>query len=161
VEEHVMVLELSGERSRPLRAGAVALAALMALGGAALWLRAGRAPADEAISEAVLARASFQEATGVRVTRVAVVGGGGLIDLRYQVIDPDKAEAIHLTPPVLVDERSGEVIVTLFMGHRHSSEPKAGYTYPLIFINERGLLAPGSAVSVLIGDELLEHVTVR
>src|SRR5262245_464958 len=32
---------------------------------------------------------------GVRLTRVAVTGGGGLLDLRFQVLDPEKAAAIH------------------------------------------------------------------
>ena len=37
----------------------------------------------------------------VRIVQVALTGGGGLIDLRFQVIDPNKADAINAeaTPP--------------------------------------------------------------
>ena len=58
----------SAGHSWPLRAGAVALAALMAVGGAALWLRAGRTMAGDGGSEltklahasAVIARAHIR-----------------------------------------------------------------------------------------------------
>ena len=33
--------------------------------------------------------AGLAERSGVRLVRVAVTGGGGLLDLRYQVVDPD------------------------------------------------------------------------
>jgi len=149
-------------RSWPLRATAAGLVGLLAIGGVALWLAAERTAASSGRQDqAKLARSAFQDATGVRVIRVAIVGGGGLVDLRYQVIDPDRAQVVHLTPPVLVEEETGEVIDTLFMGHAHGADPKAGYTYPLIFVNEGGLLEPGSAVSVVIGEARLEHVTAR
>jgi hypothetical protein len=104
---------------------------------------------------------SFQEQTGIRVIRVALTGGGGLVDLRYQVIDAEKAAVVHLEPPVLVDEDSGATIDTLFMGHSHGGDPKAGYSYPLLFVNEGGLLQAGGAVSVVVGDWRLEHVILR
>jgi len=107
-----------------------------------------------------VAQAAFEEETGIRVIRVALTGGGGLVDFRYQVIDPDKAEVVHLYPPNLVDEKTGDVIDALFMGHSHRGNPKAGYTYPLLFVNRAGLVQPGGAVAVVIGDWRLEHVPV-
>ena len=55
----------------------------------------------------LVSAAGLLERSGVRVVRVAATGGGGLLDLRYQVVDPGKAAAIHdaETPPALVDER--------------------------------------------------------
>ena len=63
----------SAGHSWPLRAGAVALAALMAVGGAALWLRAGRTMAGDGGSEltklahafAVISRAHVRTRSGV------------------------------------------------------------------------------------------------
>ena len=148
-------------RSWLARAATAGLVGLLALGGIALWLAAGEPTAGNGRQEqAAVARSTFQEETGIRVVRVSVVGGGGLVDLRYQVIDPDRAQVVHLTPPVLVEEATGETIDTLFMGHDHGGEPKAGYMYPLIFMNEGWLLESGSTVSVVIGEARLEHLTV-
>jgi len=107
-----------------------------------------------------LAQSVFLQSTGIRVIRVAETGGGGLVDFRYQVIDPDKAELIHLQRPRLVDERTGTLVDTLFMGHSHHGVPKAGYSYPLLFVNSQGLIKRGGTVAVVIGDARLDHVPV-
>ena len=105
-------------------------------------------------------QAAFEEQTGLRITRVAVTGRGGLIDLRYLVIDAQKAQVVH-EYLYLVDEDSGEVIDTLFMDHAHRGDPKAGYTYPVIFVNEQGRIAQGGTVSIVVSDSRLEHVAVQ
>jgi hypothetical protein len=101
--------------------------------------------------------------TGVKITQVAVTGGGGLVDLRYQVVDPDKAAAIHdkRKPPALVDEKSGVVVNQLFMDHSHSGAFTAGVTYYLVFNNPANWVGHGSRVTVLLGDAQVEHVVVR
>jgi hypothetical protein len=100
--------------------------------------------------------------TGVRVVRVAATGDGGLLDLRYQVVNPDVAAAVHdpHTPPALVDERSGLVIGQLLMGHMQHGQPKAGVTYYLVFLNPGDAVRRGDRVSVVLGDARLEHVRV-
>jgi hypothetical protein len=101
--------------------------------------------------------------SGVTITRVAVTGGGGLVDLRYQVVDPDKADALHNpeTPPAIVDENSGLVVHDLFMDHAHSGPYKAGITYYLVFNNPGNWVHHGSSVTVLLGNAQVEHVLVR
>ena len=155
-------------QTRDPRAGLILLVALLGAlavaAGVGFWLLASGSSSDSAPPGPSLpARAAFEEEVGVQVVRVALTGGGGLIDLRYQVLDPEKAQVVHDSTPVLVDEETGEVIDTFFMGHRHSSRgrPKAGVTYPLLYVNEQGLIEQGSAVSVVIGDARLEHVSVR
>jgi hypothetical protein len=100
--------------------------------------------------------------TGVRLTRVSVTGAGGLLDLRYQVVDPDKAAAIHdaETPPAIIDERTGLVINQLFMGHSHKGQMKAAVTYYLVFESPNNWVHRGSKVTVLLGDAQVEHVVV-
>ncbi len=92
-----------------------------------------------------------------------MTGGGGLVDLRFQAIDPDKAHSVHedATPPVLIDETTGVVIDTLLMGHSHTSDFVPGVTYYLVFENPGNLLQSGSKVSVLLGDAEIEHIDVR
>ena len=61
----------------------------------------------------------------------STTAAGGLIDLRYQVLDPDKANSLHAqqTPPALVDERTGLVVNQLLMNHAvHKGQLKVGVT---------------------------------
>jgi hypothetical protein len=100
---------------------------------------------------------------GVRLIRVSVSGHGGLLDLRYQVVDPSRAAAVHeaQNPPAVVDEKTGLVINELFMGHQHDGALKAAVTYYLIFDNPGGWVHKGSRVTVLLGDAQVEHVVVQ
>ena len=103
------------------------------------------------------------ERSGVTITRVAISGAGGLVDLRFRVVDPGKADALHdaSKPPALVDEASGLVVRNLLMDHAHSGQFKAGVTYYLVFENPGNWLHSGSKVTVLLGDAQVEHVVVR
>ena len=101
--------------------------------------------------------------TGVRIKWVAVTGGGGLLDLRYQVVDAELANALHdpANPPALVDESTGLVIRSLLMDHSHSGAFKTGVTYPLVFEDPGNWVHTGSKVTVLLGDAEVDHVTVQ
>jgi hypothetical protein len=107
--------------------------------------------------------ARLVDRSGVKITQVAVTGGGGLVDLRYQVVDPDRANALHepSTPPAVVDERSGLVVHELLMSHSHTGPFKAGVTYYLVFNNPGNWVRHGSKVTVLLGNAQVEHVVVR
>jgi hypothetical protein len=109
-----------------------------------------------------VSQAGLKARSGVRLIRVAASGGGGLLDVRYQVVDADRALAVHEaeTPPAIIDERTGAVIDQLFMGHMHHGRAKAGVSYYLIFENPGGV-ATGSRVTVQLGDARLAHVVVR
>ena len=138
---------------------ALGLAVLLAL---ALWLLLGRSSGGATDRQAAVARAAFEERTGVRVTRVAVTGGGGMVDLRLQVLDPDKAAVLHdlKYPPAIIDEKSGGVADRPFMGHMVRNL-ETGVTYPMLIMNRRGLVKPGGRVSVRFGSSILEHVLAQ
>jgi hypothetical protein len=125
------------------------------------------APAAEKVASIqtgrqVVSQAGLVDLTGVRIARVTLTAGGGLVDLRYQVVDPDKAAAVHdpSTPPGVIDEETGVVVNNLFMGHMHKGELKAAVTYYLVFENPGDILHRGSTVSVLLGNAQVEHVVV-
>ena len=107
--------------------------------------------------------AGLAERSGVRLVRVAVTAGGGLLDLRYQVVDPSKAVTVHeaRTPPAIIDERTGLVLNRLLMGHAHHGQLKPAVTYYLIFENTGNWVRRGSEVTVLLGDAQVEHVVVK
>jgi hypothetical protein len=148
--------------------GAVTGAALVAAGviGYELASSSGGSPQarQPAIAASpVLSKAGFQDRSGVRIVRVAVTGDGGLVDLRYQVLDQEAAASVHdrATPPDLVDERTGVVVNELFMGHSHHGQLKPAQTYYLIFNNPGNLVRRGSRVTVQLGAARLAHVPVQ
>jgi hypothetical protein len=109
----------------------------------------------------VVSAAGLARRNGIRISQVAVTGAGGLIDLRYQVLDPDKASSVHATPPEMVDERTGVVVDQLLMGHSHKGVLHAGQTYYLLFENPGDLVQRGSEVTVTLGGLRVSHVRVR
>ena len=137
----------------------------------ALWLQHSSAGPSAAPGAApppawqrpAVSASGLAERSGVRLIRVAVTAGGGLLDLRYQVVDPNKAAAVHeaRTPPAIIDERTGLVLNRLLMGHAHHGQLKAAVSYYLIFENTGNWVRRGSEVTVLLGDAQVEHVVVK
>ena len=107
--------------------------------------------------------AAMQAAWGVRFTNVAVVAGGGFLDIRYQAIDPDKALALHDEDslPVLIDQATGTVLDKGGSHAGHSDTMRAGSTYYLLYQNTGGIVRPGSRVTVKIGEVMLENLIVQ
>ncbi|MEV7008626.1 hypothetical protein [Streptosporangium sp. NPDC051022] len=121
-----------------------------------------RAAAGPAFDRPVIPADRLADRAGIRLVRVSASGAGGLLDVRYQVVDPGRAQAVHQesTPPLVVDEASGLVIRQLYMGHAHTGELKPAVTYYLVFENSGNWVRPGSKVTVLLGDAQVRHVTV-
>lgn len=142
---------------------ALVAAALSAPAAIVLWLTADRGETGPA----PVPRVVFEETTGIRITRIAVVGGGGLVDVRFTVLDPDKAIAVHDpdSPLVLVNEENGDVVSAAFHGRHAGGTTQTGLdpaaTYYLVFANSGRALQRGEEASVLLGDVRLEHVTVQ
>ncbi|MDX6667857.1 MAG: hypothetical protein QOK04_1237, partial [Solirubrobacteraceae bacterium] len=120
------------------------------------------APAQHPLPPAV-SHAGLAERTGVRLVRVAVTGGGGLLDVRYQILDPGKATTLHDpgTPPAVVYEPTNTPIEGLLMGHAPHAPQRVGVTSYLVFVNPGNIVHRGDRVSVILGAARLRHVTVR
>jgi hypothetical protein len=116
-----------------------------------------------ALQRPIVTEDGLVEQSGVKLVYVAVTGGGGLLDLRFQVVDPDKANAVHDpdNPPTIVDGATGLVVTQLLMGHAHAGPYTAGQTYYLIFENPGNIVESGGKVSVLLGNAEVDDVTVR
>ncbi len=144
--------------ARAAGAGAV----LVLAAALAVWMLAAR-PAGGGESARQAERAAFEERTGVRPVHVAVTGGGGLIDLRYQVVDPDKAAALHdpERPPGIVDSATGKLLDVPLMQHGHTGSMRAGGTYYTLLLNLGGRVHQGEEVAIAMGDSRLEHVRVK
>ena len=165
----------SAPRSRFRPPGRVRIAGFLAgvliaagIGTLALWLpqRSNGQPSVEPPPEGrrpAVSASGLAERSGVRLVRVAVTAGGGLLDLRYQVVDPSKAVTVHEagTPPAIIDERTGLVLNRLLMGHAHQGPLKPAVSYYLVFENTGNWVNHGSEVTVLLGDAEVEHVVVK
>jgi hypothetical protein len=111
----------------------------------------------------VVSAAALVDRSGVKITQLAVTGGGGLVDLHFQVLDPDKANALHdtATPSAVVDERTGLVVHDLLMSHSHTGAFKPGVTYYYVFNNPGEIVRRGAKAVVLLGNAQVEHVIVK
>ena len=153
-----------------LLGGLTGVVAVVVVAGLALWLPhvlgggAKRTADNVPVSwqRPVVAADGLVQRSGVKITQVAVTGDGGLVDLRFKVVDPDRANAVHdpATPPAVVDEESGLVVHELLMNHSHTGAYKAGVTYYLVFNNPGNWVHHGSRVSVMLGNAQVEHVLV-
>jgi hypothetical protein len=142
----------------------------IAVVGLVLWLshaaNSGTKATDSKVPVAwarpVVTTDGLVQRSGVRITQVAVTGDGGMVDLRFQVINPELANALHdqNTPPAVVDEQTGLVVHELFMDHAHKGPYKTGVTYYLVFTNPGNWIHHGSKVTVLLGNAEVEHVLV-
>ena len=129
---------------------------------AALWSMSSRAaeplaPAAEGLMQPGLA------AAGVRLERVGVAAGGGMVDVRFQVIDLQRAESIHGDGGeivAVVHEPTGIRLDQPWMGHGHG-EFHAGSTYSSLLLNPGGLVQRGDLVTVVLGDGAQAHVRVE
>ena len=107
--------------------------------------------------------AEMEEKFGVRFTFVAVTADGGFVDLRYRVVDTGKARNFgHYTEtsPMLINERSGEVVDITQMGlHNHRVEP--GRIYYVLFRNTSSAIQRGDRISIAVGDLKIENVIAQ
>ena len=148
-------------RTRRTLVGVVLLVVVAVLAGRAWWSERGtdiRAGTTRVSAEGMAGR------YGIDVTLVAVTAAGGLVEFRYQVVDPDKADRIVHDPelaPALVDEDSGQTLVMASPPHHHGGELELGGSYFFLLANAHNTLQRGDEVTVVIGDARLEHVEVQ
>jgi len=149
------------QRRRWLALLLVAALFLTAFGG---WQWYRHRSSDVRWGTSAVTREGMAARYGVDVNLVAVTAAGGLVELRYQVVDADKASPIlHDADlaPALVDEESGKTLVMSAPPHRHSGRLQLGATYFFLLANANNALHEGDRVTLVIGDARLEHIPVQ
>ena len=119
--------------------------------------------ARRASDATVVSAADLEREYGIRVNLVAVTADGGLVDLRFTVVDRDKAghvlhEAAELPQLLLPD--SGAVLRAP-QPRAHKLDLVNGASYFLLYPNSGGLVQAGASVSVVIDEIRLEPVLAR
>jgi hypothetical protein len=106
------------------------------------------------------------ERWGVDQLRVHQTADGHLLDLRYRVVDPQRAGSLlaKAATAYLTHERSGQrlpVPTTPKAGPlRNTGQPRAGRSYFALFSNPGKVVKPGDKVSLVLGD-LTAELTVE
>ena len=120
-------------------------------------------PAPNAAAARVVSAADMERDYGIKVNLVAVTAAGGLVDLRFTVVDSVKAtHLLHdaATMPELLVEPSGTVIRAP-TGMRHKVTILDGGSYFILYSNPGGAIQAGTQVSVVIGDVRLEPLDAQ
>jgi hypothetical protein len=101
---------------------------------------------------------------GIKVNLLALVAAGGLVELRYQVVDPDKADPLLHDDdlhPALVVEETGATLVLTSAKHHHSTETELGGTYFILFANAHNAIHVGDRVTLVLGEVRIEHLEAQ
>jgi hypothetical protein len=100
---------------------------------------------------------------GIRLTRVSLAADGGLLDVRYIVLDPSLATkwtGNTDTPPVMGNERTHnrfDRVAAMREGH----DLRPGQTYYLIYLNKGGDVKRGDLIDLSIAGTTLTGVPVE
>jgi hypothetical protein len=140
-------------------AALVSLVALVAVVAYGPW----RGDSDVRDGTAPVSRQEMAARHGIDVTLVAVTAAGGLVELRMQVTDPDKADGVLHEPsdrPVIVSEDTGATLVMAAPPHHHG-DLQLGGSYFFLLANAHNAVRVGSEVTLVIGDSRLEHLAVQ
>jgi hypothetical protein len=132
---------------------------LLVLLGASLWAWQLFGPEKQWEAGTMPVSTEIEEKFGVRFSLLAVTADGGMIELRYRVIDEGRAANFgHFTEtaPMLIAEDTGEIVDVTIMGlHNHRVEP--GRQYYVLYRNTGGAIESGRPVTIALGDLKLEH----
>jgi len=103
------------------------------------------------------------ERYGVKIDLVAVTAAGGLVDVRFSVLDKDKAEALFEGDGVLpiVAVEGTETVLRPSHGMHHDLTLLKGGRYFILYSNSGGHVQDGTLVSVVIDGVRIEHLVAQ
>jgi hypothetical protein len=107
-----------------------------------------------------ITQSTLEEDYGLRVQLLAVTAAGGLVDLRLQIVDAEKAEALLSESTNIPALRVGDDVIL-----RTSEDAAAqdiqfedGKSIFVMFPNTGNILKPGDPVNIIFGDLQLETI---
>jgi hypothetical protein len=139
----------------------IVLAVVLALAGVLGWRAWSEHRADIRSGTELVSTDELAAHYGIDVNLIAVTAAGGLIEFRYQVVDPDKADRITHDPtlaPAFVVEDTGETLVMKSAPHHHGAELRLGGTYFILMANAHNAVHRGTELTLVIGDLRVEHL---
>jgi hypothetical protein len=114
---------------------------------------------DEVLDTPAEPMTEMEEKYGVKVSLAAMSMMNSIVDVRIQIVDPDKAHSLlQNQAAILVDQQA--LILAPHMHSHSTTRLKAGKNFILFFPSEQ-IIASGSQVSVVFGSVRMEPVVVR
>lgn len=109
-----------------------------------------------------------EQKLGIQVVALRLSEAGNVLDLRYRVVDPEKAHQClgRGVKPRIEDSRTGLTLSVPDMAYVGSLRqtavaPEAGKVYFILFGNAGTAVKAGSRVTLVIGDIRLENLVVE
>jgi hypothetical protein len=122
------------------------------------------APSNPALAHSAPVTAQDLEALyGVRIGVVGLLAAGGLVELRFQVTDKDKAAVLFGggdDAPQLAVEKTTKVLKSA-SGMAHKLTLLDGASYFLLYGNPGNTVHAGMQVAFVLNDVRLEHLVVQ
>ena len=124
-------------------------------------------PVKEATQKSVPVSLAEQK-LGIQIVALRLSEAGHLLDLRYRVIDPEKAHAFlsRNARPHVEDPASGLTLSVPEMPNvgalrATAVKPEAGKVYFILFGNAGTAIKAGHKVDIVVGDVRITNVTVE
>ena len=142
---------------------------LMALIGLGLYLISVVRPFQETAMQEPgaplqLSLVDLEEQYGLRVRLVAVTAGGGMVDVRLKIVDAKKAKILLQDPKNFPTLRIADNDITLIVPDETRSQEIKFEKDSIIFIlfsNARGVVRPGTPVSLVFSEIQVEPVLAK
>lgn len=101
---------------------------------------------------------------GIRVDQATVIAAGGIVEIRYTVLDNQKASRfqndVHHPPTIRSEQHGGNVYRTALMKQAHDLRP--GQSYYILYLNNGGAVHRGDTIELdTTGRHKLVHVPVQ
>ena len=114
-------------------------------------------------SVAEMDQSTFTAATGAQLVVVSMTAGNGMIDIRFRVVDPDKAFVMHDwdNPPTIIDQDTGAELWHTRHDGAHDDDLHAGVVYSHRILNGSGLIERGERIDLKVGDIVLNDIPVQ
>lgn len=105
----------------------------------------------------------FESRSGAKIVRATLAADGGLLDVRYTVINAPNAQrwfADTTTPPKLRDQRNG-VVIDRVAPMRDAHQQRPGQTYFLIYQNAHNAIHRGDLIDLTVAGATLRDIPVE
>lgn len=99
---------------------------------------------------------------GIRIVGASVTAAGGMVEIRYQILDAGKAESLSDETSPIVESHGKRFDVPALAGHGPGHlKAVAGRTSFVLLANTFGYLHHGDDVTIRVGDLELPDVTLE
>jgi hypothetical protein len=115
------------------------------------------------------ANPAIEQAWGIRFTNVVLMADGGMVELRYVVVNPATAGRIHsggqnnANLPTVINEATGAKIkpTSAMLHFHHGNQTSDGRAYSIVYGNAGNAVRIGKTVTIEMTDHSkLEHFQV-